>query len=171
MAIEWLVDAGIVRRVFLVTSGEKIPLKSYVDTSAFKLYFIDIGLFRSLADIPFEVINSKTVIFDEFNGVVAEQFVLQQLAKHNLHYWTSGEKAEVDFVMQHGAYIVPIEVKSGENVKAKSLKTYREKYSPKISIRCSLLGTGLDNDILNISLYKIFLCEHLLDNSLAKCEK
>ncbi|MDR1517590.1 MAG: DUF4143 domain-containing protein [Dysgonamonadaceae bacterium] len=166
MAIEWLVDAGIVRRVYLVTSGEKIPLKSYENTSAFKLYFVDIGIFRNLADIPFEVISSKTAIFDEFNGVVAEQFVLQQLYNHNLHYWTSGKTAEVDFVMQHGSHIIPIEVKSGENVKAKSLKTYRETYNPAICIRCSLLGTRLDNDVLNISLHKIFLWEQLLNNLL-----
>lgn len=168
MALEWLVDAGIVRRVNLVTSGEKIPLKSYANLSSFKLYFVDIGLFRNLAEIPFEVISNKTAIFDEFNGVVAEQFVLQQLAKHNLHYWTSGEIAEVDFVMQHGTHIVPIEVKSGENTKAKSLKIYRERYLPKISIRFSLRNSQLDNNILNISLYKAFLCEQLLDDSLGK---
>jgi len=66
--------SGIVRRVNNVNCGDKIPLKSYANPSAFKLYFVDIGLFRYLADIPIEVINSKTAIFDEFNGLVAEQF-------------------------------------------------------------------------------------------------
>ena len=131
MAIEWLLDAGIVRRVNNVKVGDKIPLKAYSDSSAFKLYFVDIGLFRYLADIPFEVINNKTAIFDEFNGLIAEQFVLQQLAKYNLFYWTSEKISEVDFVMQYGSEIVPIEVKSGTNVNAKSLKQFREKYLPK----------------------------------------
>jgi len=171
LAIEWLIDAGIVRRVNQVNSGNKIPLKSYANPSAFKLYFVDVGLFRHLAEIPFEVINSKTAIFDEFNGLVAEQFVLQQLAKHTLFYWTGGETSEVDFVMQHGAEIVPIEVKSGTNVKAKSLKIFRETYSPKISVRFSLKNTKLDNDMQNISLFHIFLFEQFLNYSSEKCVK
>ncbi|MCL2727191.1 MAG: ATP-binding protein [Bacteroidales bacterium] len=162
MAIEWLVDAGIVRRVYQVHSGNKIPLKSYVNPQAFKLYFVDIGLFRSLAEIPFEVINSKTAIFDQFNGLIAEQFVLQQLAKQTLYYWTSGKTSEVDFVMQYGAHIVPTEVKSGTNVKAKSLKMFRETYSPQVSIRFSLKNTRSDGDLLNIPLYNIFLWTQML---------
>ena len=171
LAIEWLLDAGIVRRVNHVKVGNKIPLKAYSDPSAFKLYFVDIGLFRYLADIPVEVIHNKDAIFDEFNGLLAEQFVLQQLAKHNLFFWTGGETSEIDFMMQYGSDIVPIEVKSGTNVKAKSLKLFRETYSPRISIRFSLKNTRLDNDLLNISLYNIFLCEQLLNYSSEKCVK
>jgi predicted AAA+ superfamily ATPase len=87
MAIEWLIDAGIIRRVNHVNCGDKIPLKSYVNPSSFKLYFVDIGLFRHLAEIPLDVINNKTAIFNEFNGLITEQFVLQQLAKHTLYFW------------------------------------------------------------------------------------
>jgi len=170
MAIEWLVDAGIIRRVHQVGRGDKIPLKSHANPSAFKLYFVDVGLFRHLAEIPFEVINSKTAIFDEFNGLIAEQFVLQQLAKHTLYYWTGGEESEVDFVMQHGSEIVPMEVKSGTNVNAKSLKLFRATYSPRISVRFSLQNTRLDNGLQNISLFGVFLCEQLLENSSEKCE-
>ena len=162
-AIEWLIDSGIVRRVNQVSCGDKIPLKSYANPSAFKLYFVDIGLFRRLAEIPFEVISSKSAIFDEFNGFVAEQFVLQQLAKHTLYYWTGAETSEIDFVMQYGAQIIPIEVKSGENVKSKSMKVFREAYSPKICIRFSLKNTRLDNGLQNISLFSVFLYEQLLD--------
>jgi predicted AAA+ superfamily ATPase len=171
MAIEWLIDAGIVHRINRVNCGDKIPLKSYAEFSAFKLYFVDTGLFRSLAGIPFEVIADKSAIFAEFNGLVAEQFVLQQLAHHSLYYWSSNDTSEVDFVMQYGAAIVPIEVKSGMNVKTKSLKIFREKYLPKISIRFSLKNTKLDNDLLNISLFSIFLCENLLAYSFEKCVK
>jgi len=163
LAIEWLLDAGIIRRVNNVKVGDKIPLKAYSDPSAFKLYFLDVGLFRHLAEIPIEVINDKSAIFDEFNGLVVEQFVLQQLAKYNLFFWTGNEISEVDFVMQYGSEIVPIEVKSGTNINAKSLKVFREIYSPKISVRFSLKGTRLDNDLQNISLFEIFLFEQLLD--------
>jgi predicted AAA+ superfamily ATPase len=171
MAIEWLIDAGIVRRVNQVSCGDKIPLKSYAEFSAFKLYFVDIGLFRHLAEIPFEVISNKSEIFDEFNGFLAEQFVLQQLAKYTLYYWVGARLSEVDFVLQYNSDIVPIEVKSGMNVKAKSLKLFRETYSPKVSVRFSLKNTRLDNDILNISLFSVFLCEQLVDYSLQKCVK
>ena len=171
MAIEWLIDAGIIHRVNQVSCGNKIPLKSYANPSAFKLYFVDIGLFRHLAEIPIEVIYSKTAIFDEFNGLIAEQFVLQQLAKYTLFYWTGEQISEVDFVMQYGSEIIPIEVKSGMNVNAKSLKVFRETYSPKISVRFSLKDTRLDNDLQNISLFNIFLFEQLLDSSCEKCVK
>ena len=162
LSIEWLLDAGLIRRVNQVSRGDKIPLKAYANPSAFKLYFVDVGLFRHLAEIPFEVIDDKNAIFDEFNGLIAEQFVLQQLAEYTLFYWTGEQISEVDFVMQFGSKIVPIEVKSGTNVNAKSLKVFRENYSPKISVRFSLRDTRLDNDLQNISLFQIFLYEHLL---------
>ena len=127
LAIEWLLDAGIVRRVNNVKVGDKIPLKAYSDPSAFKLYFVDIGLFRYLADIPVEVIQSKDAIFDEFNGLLTEQFVLQQLAPHNLFFWTSEKISEVDFVMQYEAEIVPIEVKKRYKCESKKFKTIPRK--------------------------------------------
>jgi predicted AAA+ superfamily ATPase len=171
LAIEWLLDAGIVRRVNNVKVGDKIPLKTYADPSAFKLYFVDIGLFRYLADIPIEAIQNKDAIFDEFNGLLTEQLVLQQLAKYNLFYWTGYEESEVDFVMQYGVDILPIEVKSGTNVKAKSLKQFREKYAPKISVRFSLKDTSLDGNLLNISLYHCPFFELLLNISSDLCVK
>ncbi|MDR1884307.1 MAG: ATP-binding protein [Prevotella sp.] len=171
LAIEWLIDAGIVRRVNNVKVGNKIPLKAYAETAAFKLYFVDIGLFRYLADIPLEVIHSKEAIFDEFNGLLTEQFVLQQLAKYNLFFWTSDRIGEVDYVMQYQADIIPIEVKSGTNVKAKSLKMFRENYSPKVSVRFSLKDTKLDDDLLNVSLFHSPVFDLLLDYSFNKCVK
>ena len=169
LAIEWLIDAGIVRRVNQVKVGDKIPLKAYSDPSSFKLYFVDIGLFRCLADIPVEILQNKEAIFNEFNGLLTEQFVLQQLAPHNLFFWTGEKISEVDFVMQYGMDIVPIEVKSGTNVKAKSLKQFREKYAPKISVRFSLKETKLDDGLLNIALYHSPFFSSLLDYSFRKC--
>ena len=165
LAIEWLLAAGIVRRVQAVKCGDKLPLKAYADRSAFKLYFVDVGLFRHFAGVASELILDKSAIFDEYNGLLAEQFVLQQLHNYDMYYWTSGAMAEVDFVTQIGSRIIPIEVKSGLNVKAQSLKVYREQYKPQLSIRFSLKDTKLDNDLLNISLCNIFLCEKLLNEA------
>ncbi|MDR1792713.1 MAG: ATP-binding protein [Bacteroidales bacterium] len=157
LAIEWLLSAGIARRVNLVKCGDKMPLRAYRERNAFKLYFIDVGLFRHFAKIPTAVVIDKTAIFDEFNGLLAEQYVLQELSDYELFYWTSGAQAEVDFVTQINNRIVPIEVKSGLKVKAQSLKVYREKYSPELLIRFSLLPLEENNGLLNIPLYYSFL--------------
>ena len=157
LAIEWLLAAGIVRRVNLVKCGDKLPLRAYSQRNSFKLYFIDVGLFRRFAKIPTAVILDKTAIFDEFNGLLAEQYVLQELNRYEFFYWTSGAQAEVDFVTQLDSKIVPIEVKSGLNVKARSLKVYRENYNPELSIRFSLLPLKENNGLLNIPLYYSFL--------------
>jgi predicted AAA+ superfamily ATPase len=161
LAIEWLVDAGIVRRVYQVERGDKLPLAAYADRSAFKLYFVDIGLFRALADIPSSVVVRKNAIFDEFNGFMAEQFVCQELAKHSLYYWASKSDSEVDFVGQFEDNIVPIEVKSGENVRSRSLRSYRERYAPRLAVRFSMLPQRYDDGLLNVPLCKSWLFERL----------
>ncbi len=161
LAIEWLVDAGIVRRVYRVERGDKLPLKAYIDRNAFKLYFLDIGLFRQLAEISSSVVVQKDAIFNEFNGLMAEQYVLQELASQQLYYWTNESSAEVDFVWQNSDRIIPIEVKSGENVKAKSLRIYREKYQPQLSLRLSLKNLEYTDGLLNIPLFESFLIKDL----------
>ena len=153
LAIEWLLAAGIVRRVNLVKCGDKQPLRAYSERNSFKLYFIDIGLFRRFAKIPTAMLLNKEAIFDEFNGLLVEQYVLQELNRYELFYWTSGAQAEVDFVAQIDNKIIPIEVKSGLNVKSQSLKIYREKFNPELAIRFSLKATKKDGNLLNISLY------------------
>ncbi len=162
LAIEWLVDAGIVRRVYRIQRGDKLPLRAYAERAAFKLYFLDVGLFRCLASIASEVIFQKNAIFDEFNGLMAEQFVLQELAGQELFYWANNATAEVDFVGQFRDKIVPIEVKSGENVRAKSLKIYRETYQPKLAVRMSMKDLAYDNGLLNIPLYESFAAEKFI---------
>lgn len=162
LAIEWLVDAGIVRRVYRIQRGDKLPLRAYAERAAFKLYFLDVGLFRCLASIASEVIFQKNAIFDEFNGLMAEQFVLQELAGRELFYWANNATAKVDFVGQFRDKIVPIEVKSGENVRAKSLKIYRETYQPKLAVRMSMKDLAYDNGLLNIPLYESFAAEKFI---------
>ncbi|MDR1682329.1 MAG: AAA family ATPase [Candidatus Symbiothrix sp.] len=162
LAIEWLLSAGIVRRVNLVKCGDKLPLRAYSERNSFKLYFIDVGLFRRFAKIPTAVVLDKTAIFDEFNGLLAEQYVLQELNKYELFYWRSSTQAEVDFVTQIDSKIVPIEVKSGLNVKSQSMKVYRERFNPELAIRFSLKETKMDGNLLNISLYHSPFFDYLL---------
>lgn len=154
LAVQWLVDCDIVRKVERLSVGDKLPLKAYADYNAFKLYFLDVGLFRRMAGVSSETILNNEVVFKEFNGLFVEQFVLQQLAgKHQLYYWSSGATAEVDFVTEIDGKIVPIEVKSGTNVKAKSLMVFREKYSPGLAVRFSLKPVEYNNGLLNLPIY------------------
>ena len=133
-------------------------MKAYEDKKSFKLYLSDVGLLRRLSDVPAASILLNQDIFKEYRGRFAENFVLQQLKARNIspiHYWTSGNLAEVDFVIKLGAAVFPVEVKSGLNVKAKSLKRYREKYAPAKAIRFSMQNLKEDDSLLNVPLYLI----------------
>lgn len=154
LAIQWLVDCKIVRKVERVKTGAKLPLKSYADFVSFKLYFLDVGLFRHLAGVSSKMVMDETELFKEFNGFFVEQFVLQQMQpQHEMYYWTSDASAEVDFVTSLESDIVPIEVKSGTNVKAKSLRIFRDEYKPNLSLRFSLRPVEYNNGLLNLPIY------------------
>lgn len=154
LAIQWLVDCRIVRKVDRLKTGDKLPLKAYADPSAFKLYFLDVGLFRRLAGVTTEAILGEETLFSEFNGFFVEQFVLQQLSpRYPMYYWSSEATAEVDFITEMHGSIVPIEVKSGVNVKAKSLRAFRDNYHPQLSVRFSLRPIEYNNGLLNLPLY------------------
>ena len=167
VAVQWLVDCNVARRVDRVKVGDKLPLKAYVDLSAFKLYFLDVGLIRHLAGVSTEIVLDDDRLFKEFNGLFVEQFVLQQLApKHDLYYWSSGATAEVDFIAEIAGSVVPIEVKSGDNVKAKSLRTFRDAYKPKLSVRFSLKPLEYNNGLLNLPVYIAGIAEKYLEKRL-----
>lgn len=167
MAIQWLVDCRIVRKVERLKTGDKLPLKVYAEAAAFKLYFLDVGLFRHLAGVTTEMVMNEEVLFKEFNGLFVEQFVLQQMAgKHELFYWATEADAEVDFVTDVKTAIVPIEVKSGMNVKAKSLKVFRERYQPKLAVRFSLKPLEYNNGLLNLPIYLAGMSEGYFDKYL-----
>ena len=160
VAIQWLVDCRIVRKVERVKIGDKLPLKAYVDSAAFKLYFLDVGLFRHLAGASTELVLNEERLFKEFNGFFVEQFVLQQMADgHEMYFWSSEASAEVDFVTTVSDSVVPIEVKSGLNVKAKSLKTFRDNYKPRLSLRFSLLPLEYNSGLLNLPIYTAGLAD------------
>lgn len=157
-ALQWLINASMVNKVELVECPE-LPLKAHLHRKSFKLYTTDVGILRKLASLSPAVLLNNQDIFADFKGRIVENFVAQQLYAMGIKpicYWTNPTgRAEVDFLIQDEDIIIPIEVKSGLNVTAKSLKTYREKYSPKISVRTSMLNLKLDDSLLNLPLYLI----------------
>jgi len=156
-ALEWLIGAGLVYKVRKIEKPF-MPLSSYADDTSFKLYLADIGILRKLSKLPYEVILDATPNYKEFKGSLTENFVLCELVKSvddSLYYWSSGNTAEVDFVLQCGTEIVPIEVKSERNVRARSLAEYRKKYQPVYSVKTSMKSEINYEEILTIPLYLI----------------
>lgn len=157
--IDWLKSSGIIIKCHKVTEGN-LPLKAYCDFSSFKLYLTDIGLLTSKFDIPANIILSGNTHFDRFKGALAENYAAQALVTngHNIFYWESSGKAELDFVMQDkDGNIIPIEVKSGEHTKAKSLGVFCSKYQCDYSIRISGKNFGFENGIKSVPLYAVWL--------------
>ena len=152
-ALLWLNDAGMIHQVFNI-SKPGIPLSGYAERDAFKMYACDCGLLRRMARVAPEVILNGNAGFTEFKGALAENVVLQSLMAQPdsdvPYYWTSGNTAEVEFVIQHGAEIVPIEVKADENVSGKSLTVYNEKYHPKFRVRFSSNNLQRNGNMLSI---------------------
>jgi len=156
-ALEWLIGAGLVYKVCKIEKPY-IPLSSYADDTSFKLYMADVGILRKLSKLPYEVVLDATPHFREFKGSMTENYVLCELVQsvdNTAYYWSSGNTAEVDFVIQSGADIVPIEVKSEKNVKARSLAEYRKKYEPKYAVKTSMKKETSGDEVLNVPLYMI----------------
>lgn len=156
-SLAWLKSANVVLYCQRVSEG-KYPLSLYEDHTSFKAYYSDVGLLTMRMSIAPNVILEPYNLSDKMRGMMAESFVAEQLVANgfSLHYWTSGNSAEIDFVIQKDGYTIPLEVKSSDNVKAKSLQTYIKKYSPKCSIRISSKNFGNENGIKSIPLYAIF---------------
>jgi hypothetical protein len=158
LALSWLVDCGLVHKVTRV-SKPGIPLKSYEDYGAFKLFMTDVGLLCAMGDIDVRTLLEGNSIFEEFKGALTEQFVLQQLKPKKdlaIYYWSAEKsKSEIDFLIQHSGDVIPVEVKSEENLQAKSLKTYCQKYSPQLAIRTSMSDFRKEDWMTNLPLYAI----------------
>ena len=130
---------------------------------------MDVGLFRHLAGVTTEMVLDKERLFKEFNGFFVEQFVLQQMSnRYKMYYWTSEANAEVDFVTTIDTSVVPIEVKSGLNAKAKSLKTFRDNYKPRLSLRFSSKPLEYNSGLLNLPIYIAGLAEKYIEKYLNK---
>lgn len=158
LAIEWLVNCGQVHKVFRTTKPS-IPLKAYEDQSAFKLYLVDIGLLAAMGDIDAKTLLEGNRIFTEFKGAITEQFVLQQFVNDcnsSIFYWSAERStSELDFLVQYNGNVIPVEVKAEENLQAKSLKVFHQKYSPRISIRTSMSDFREQDWLINLPLYAI----------------
>lgn len=159
-AIEWLKNAGLINVSYNIKSP-KFPLSGYIDYNKFKLFLFDTGLLSAMINVPPEIILDGNKLFSEYKGAFIENFIAQELLcsgkGNNLYYWTSKNDAEIDFILQKGNSIIPLEVKSGMTRKAKSLHVYSEKYSPKDIYRTSPRNFTIDNKLINIPLYGISL--------------
>lgn len=165
-ALSWLEKTGLVYPVVKI-SKPGLPLAGYADASSFKLYMIDIGLLGAKSFLSAKTLLEGNRIFEEFKGALTEQYVLQQIKLIDdipVYYWT-GRTSEVDFVIQYEDYVIPVEVKAGINLRARSLALYQEKYHPQKSIRTSLADFKITNDLYDIPLYMIGSLNKLADLS------
>lgn len=157
-AIMWLSDCGLVHKVNRVNRAG-IPLKAYEDLKAFKLFVVDIGLLGCMTGLHQRTLLDGNDLFAEFKGALTEQYVCQQLKTIEdlgLYYYTNDRgSCEIDFLVDTGEQIIPVEVKAEVNLKAKSLKTYREKFSPDVSVRTSMADYKEEAWLINLPLYAI----------------
>lgn len=158
LAMLWLTDCGLVHKVHRVTVPS-LPLKAYEDLKAFKLFLVDVGLLSCMAGLRQDVLLDENELFKEFKGALTEQYVLQQLKTIkglNVYYWSAEQgMAEIDFVIDNGTDVVPVEVKAEANLQAKSLKVYRNKFHPKLSVRTSMADYKQEDWLLNLPLWAI----------------
>ena len=157
-AMLWLTDCGLVHKVHRV-NAPSLPLKAYEDLKSFKLFLLDVGLLSCMVRLKQSTLLDGNALFKEFKGALTEQYVLQQLKtvkELETYYWTNDRGgAEIDFVVDNGSTVIPIEVKAETNLKAKSLKTYYEKFQPEVSVRTSMSDYKREEWLLNLPLYAI----------------
>ena len=164
VAIMWLEDAGLIHKISRV-SNASLPLDGFVDIGAFKLFMVDIGLLGAESGLDAKTIIEGNTIFGQYKGALTEQYVLQQLKCSTgieTYYWSAEQGiAEIDFLIQTGGKVIPIEVKAQENLKAKSLKSFRDKFHPELSIRTSMSDFREEETLTNLPLYGISLINSL----------
>ena len=156
-AIEWLCLSGIVSRVYKAEQIKK-PLGNYRDIDAFKIYVSDLGLLCAKKDLAANDILYMVEELNDFKGGMAENYVQVQLTINGYHtyYWESERGAEIDFVIQREGQLIPIEVKSADNTKAKSLRVYMNTYKPAYAIKISAKNFGMEDNKKTVPLYAVF---------------
>ena len=158
IAIQWLLDCGLVYKVNRVNEPH-MPLKAYMNMSAYKLFMLDVGLLGALSELPAETILEGNDIFIGFKGALTEQYVLQQLISDTdytpYYYGTDKATFEQDFLIQKERNIVPIEVKAETNIHSQSLKAYCDKFHPEEAVRFSTLKYKKQEWMVNIPLYAV----------------
>ena len=157
-ALMWLSDCGLVHKIGRV-NGVGLPLRAYEDLKAFKLFVVDVGLLGCMAGLRQRTLLDGNDLFAEFKGALTEQYVCQQLKtieELNIYYYTNDRgSCEIDFVVDTGERIVPVEVKAEINLRAKSLKTYQEKFTPEVSVRTSMADYKRQEWLVNLPVYAI----------------
>ncbi len=157
-ALMWLSDCGLVHKISRV-NGVGLPLRAYEDLKAFKLFVVDIGLLGCMAGLRQRTLLDGNALFAEFKGALTEQYVCQQLKTIedlDVYYYTNDRgTCEIDFVVDTGERIVPVEVKAEINLRAKSLKVYQAKFEPEISVRTSMADYKRQEWLVNLPLYAI----------------
>jgi predicted AAA+ superfamily ATPase len=168
IALSWLIDCGLVYQINRINNC-KIPLSAYQDFNAFKLYLLDVGLLAAKAGVDDKTILEGNAIFEEFKGSLTEQYVLCQIKECtdlDVFYWSSDTGiAELDFITQIGRNNVPIEVKASENLQAKSLKSFVQKYNTPVNIRTSMSNYRKEEWLINIPLYSVGNIEKIINNN------
>lgn len=171
-ALLWLIQAGLVYKV-IKNNKPNLPLSAYDDLSAFKIYMLDVGLLRRKSKLDPMAFKEGNRLFTEFKGAFSENYILQSLLPQlevMPRYWTSNGKAEVDFLIQFKNEIIPVEVKSDENIRSKSLAYYSQSYEPKIKVRYSLRNLEFNNGLLNIPLFladkTVEFLDYIVENKL-----
>ncbi|MCL2500481.1 MAG: ATP-binding protein [Defluviitaleaceae bacterium] len=158
LAMLWLSDCGLIHHVYKAMTPN-LPLKFYEDLKTFKLFLLDVGLLSCMTGLRQNVLLDGNDLFKEFKGALTEQYVLQQLKTlRNIrpYYWTNDKgSAEVDFILDNGNEVIPLEVKAEINLQAKSLKLYREKFNPKTSVRSSMADYKEQDGLINLPLYAV----------------
>ncbi len=167
-ALTWLNDADLVHQAIAVEAA-KHPLKHYGDSTSFKIYAPDVGLLGAMAQSPVELLVQGERLFNEYEGAFVENYIAQQLVSHfqqPLYYWRSkGGKAELDFLLELGDRIFPLEVKAGINPKSKSLKSYDSQFNPEFLARSNLLNLKKDGKIYNLPLYAISQISNMISRA------
>ena len=158
LALAWLIDCGLIHQIKRVTKPA-IPLKAYEDFTAFKLFLVDVGLLVAMGNVDAKSIIDGNALFQEFKGALTEQYVLQQLLTNpqlSIYYWAAeNATAEIDFLIQNEGKLTPIEVKAEENLKAKSLKLFYDKFKVEKAIRTSMSDYREEDWLINLPLYAI----------------
>lgn len=155
-ALNWLYSSNLIHKCTVLNSIN-IPPKAYIDNEVFKLFVSDVGILTSLLEVKY----SQILLNDNFlfKGVLAENYVAQEFVFNDisLFYWKSNNDAEIDFILYNEDGLIPIEVKSSDNTKSKSLQLYINRYKPKYAIRISAKNFGYENNIKSVPLYATFL--------------
>lgn len=166
VAITWLMDVGLVYKVNRVTKPD-FPLRAYQDFSAFKLFVLDVGLLGAMSRLNARIILEGDSLFEEFKGALTEQYVLQQLIvneENDIFYWSSPKgTGEIDFLVQMDDKIVPVEVKAEENLQAKSLRSFVQKYNMEYAVRTSMSDYREQEWMVNYPLYCIGCLDEYMD--------